>query len=121
MENDTGTSSAHTAGPWIPDAVLSPDEWEGDYRAQVTTREDADGHCSRVAWACGLTTAECKANARLIAAAPDLYKCARYLRLVCEDRLSIEREERNDPEVIEHYTLLLADADAAIAKVEAAS
>jgi len=54
-------------------------------------------------------------NIHMILAIPDLLKCTRYLRLVCEDRLSIERETDNDPEVVKHYELLFADANAAIA------
>ena len=103
MEN-TATAPAFTAGPW---------EYQ---RQNEIGLELYDVYPTRG----GIRVAEVEgeANARLIESAPDLYKCARYLRMVCEDRLAIEREERNDPEVIEHYELLLADATAAIAKVE---
>lgn len=116
MANCTHTSSEHTAGPWIVDWLDDENGWvldaENNYLAEIVTT-DEEGFV--------VPPQQQRANARLIAAAPDLYTCARYLRLVCEDRLSIEREEQNDPEVIERYTLLLADANAAIAKVESAS
>lgn len=111
MVNRTNTVSAHTAGPWrtsriashIPQFVICDEHGQKD----ICIVKD-----------CGAAT---EANALLMAAAPDLYKCTRYLRLVCEDRLSIEGETENDPDVIEHYEVLLADANAAIAKIEAAS
>lgn len=116
MVNRSSTSSAHTAGPWQVDWLDDERGWildaNGNYLAEIVTKDDMDFVVPK---------SQQHANAYLMAAAPDLYTCARYLRLVCEDRLSIEAETENDPEVIEHYELLLTDAIAAIAKVEAAS
>ena len=95
MENRIHPSSA---------CILCNREWNGHGNVCESCYENAGDYLME--------------NAYLIAVARDLYQCTRYLRLVCEDRLSIERETDNDPEVIEHYELLLADATAAIAKVE---
>lgn len=108
MKN-TAPASAHTARRWRTSRIAS-------HVPQFLIYDEQSQQDICIVKDCGDAT---ESNARLIAAAPDLYTCARYLRLVCEDRLSIEREERNDPEVIEHYTLLLTDANAALAKVEA--
>jgi hypothetical protein len=116
MVNRPHTSSVHTAGPWQADWLGDERGWvldaQNNYLAEIVTTDELGFVVPRD---------QQRANARLMAAAPDLYTCTRYLRLVCEDRLSIERETDNDPEVIEHYELLLADANAAISKVESQS
>jgi hypothetical protein len=68
--------------------------------------------------------AEAEANARLMAAAPDLLELARSFRNACDSRISILQEERAEPyadvddldDQIGHWTSLLSKCEAAIAK-----
>lgn len=94
MKN-TATTSAFTAGPWFEDSVLSETPWECR-RAYITTGEDADGNCRTVAAAYGSTTAECRANALLIAAAPELLEH-------CKGFLDDVRQMEVDPDVSSNW------------------
>ena len=106
MEITTSTSSAHTPGPWHVDTYGTGDSGN----LLVLQMPDAV--------ICELDSLpEAAANARLIAAAPELLVCTDYLLHVCDDRLSILAEEDDpDEEVVRHYSLLKRDAQEALDK-----
>ncbi|MFN0019473.1 MAG: hypothetical protein ACKVP0_14530 [Pirellulaceae bacterium] len=106
MENTAFSSSAHTTGPWHVDPFGTGDS--GNLLVKQV----------RGAVICELDPLpEALANARLIAAAPDLLVCTQNLLQVCDDRLSI-LEEQGDPdeEVVRHYFLLRRDSMKALDK-----
>lgn len=74
MQSGSGTSSAHTAGPWH----FQPSAGDHDYLIyELRTGKDI-----------AIVRNFHEGNARLIAAAPDGYDLALSMRNACEERLS---------------------------------
>lgn len=94
--------SEHTPGPWMVEPSAAKGAW-----IQGSTGEWA-------ALACGNTDATARANARLIAAAPDLLSLLRHWSALDSGAWAVDRHAREKAE-------LLADTRAAIAKAEARS
>ncbi|MFO0945636.1 MAG: hypothetical protein U1D30_06790 [Planctomycetota bacterium] len=81
MTNGT-TSSAHTPGPWF----LEPVDliiYDGDHKGAEAVAFAEDRH----------NADEREANARLIAACPELLELARGFSIACDIRVSILQEE----------------------------
>lgn len=94
----------HTPRPWT---VLSDEA--------VTVRDAKDGSVATIGWLTGRgvgprrSSAEVHANARLIAAAPDLYEALKFLLAHCK---GMDRFEGNP------INQAMADARAALAKAQ---
>jgi hypothetical protein len=133
MEN-TVTLSGHTSGPWSLEREDDRLELKGDsgskpiahiYDSLNSEENEIDeGELERDAQ-------EYAANARLIAAAPDLLDLAQRFQWSCEERLSILEEELEEArsfvgedgtddidEQIEHWEWLLRKCNAVLASVQ---
>lgn len=116
----TISSSEHTPGPWTCDMTVS----ECDGHSAMIIETEAPTHPTVAAAFCRDTDDETTANARIIAAAPQLLVACRSASLTYDDRLSLLEDERewrpNDEyeDMKEHYTLLKKDVDAVLAKAQ---
>ena len=120
------TSPAHTAGPWH---IFAEDD---DFIHIERVKDGAgtafiDIFCSEEN---DRDIEECRANARLVAKAPELLALTRKLIIVCEDRLATLDDEaeglsdffsdKTEAEIndrIEHYRLLKNEATECIAQI----
>jgi hypothetical protein len=122
MENTT-TPPAHTPTPWLPDIVMSEQIWSDRgavHSAQITTREDQDGQCTRVATATGRTVAECRANAAFIVRACNNHRdLLRELKVAVKFFAAIPEDERRAAEDVLHQALMIENMQAVIASAEA--
>jgi hypothetical protein len=106
-------SSAHTTGPWM--VYVTP----GDTLYISSPKHNIAAICNNA------KPEELAANARLIAAAPDLLRLARSFHCACTERMSILRDERAeafaDTEDIDdqlgHWGVLLNQCAETITKV----
>ena len=130
-ETSQTTSSAHTTGPWqVRQNAETP--------LYVAAKARHGFVCVADIWGVEEQSeidSEARANARLIAAAPDLLDMARSARNAFEERISCLREERqevldetDDEECCEdlddqigNYEYLLAKAEAVITKATVAA
>ena len=89
MKTDT-----HTAGPWYP---VTGEDWDGAHVTDKHGRIVADCQGCDIPGACGeVGTDEAKANARLIAAAPDLLAALESI-LVGLSPASVDMQRDNLP------------------------
>ncbi len=97
--------SARTPGPW---RVRDLNDDFGKNAPQIATLADADGFGKPIASVCYLSEPEREANARLIAAAPDLLAALESLRAQLRAHVRMD--------VKKHYSLMAAEvaADKAI-------
>ena len=130
-ETSPATSSVHTPGPWrVRQNAETP--------LYVAAKASHGFVCVADIWGVeeqNEIDGEARANARLIAAAPDLLEMARSARNAFEERISCFREERqevldetDDEECCEeidaqigNYEYLLEKAEAVIAKATIAA
>lgn len=116
--------SKHTPGPWIADSVNTQDDavtavWQNDGRSDYYLRTSQVCECF---WDSGedlelgenrpVNLAEAEANAKLIAAAPDLLQALQGLLAECERHGSFDEVGFHHPMVQPHFDA----ARAAIAK-----
>lgn len=119
MKTHEPTTSAHTPGPWhidrqSPHSPICIKPFPGRVIC------DIDG-----------TDAEAEANARLIAAAPELLQTIRSDRVAFGERIEVLEEEKRelgvsdeefaDQDIIENYRYLVARCDGVIALAECPS
>lgn len=117
---NANTTSAHTPGPWTFDRI------DPRFRDQNEMfRIDGNSEFPSIAdvfardW-----DAEAEANARLIAAAPELLGLVKSFRATCEERLSLlqdEKDWRPDDEwhdMIGHFETLLNRCNQALARAQ---
>ena len=117
--NSITTSPAHTAGPWRIDSLGDDRIWilddQSNYIGEITTEDECGFVCSKV---------QQRANARLIAAAPDLLTEAKRYSSDCGSRICIlEQDFSEDPsgdiqDQIAHWQATKAGVDKVIAKAE---
>lgn len=103
MKNNRTTATAHTAGPWHTDWLDNGQGWildaKGNYLADIVTKDE-----------CGFVVPrrQQKANAQLIAAAPDLLEtCHALFKMLCDlsyvgETPTDELDER-DREIVQMY------------------
>lgn len=131
--HEHGPSSAHTKSPWIVSTSTNEQVYDGEEHLIVLSHPEFG--TGQIIADIESSANESAANARLIAAAPDTLKCTKALLLVCDDRLSMLKEEEaealngcDDEQEIKdeyserrkHYRLLKKDAMDAIGKTESA-
>lgn len=106
---------AHTPGPWSVDSESGNDgEAEVIVAADRTICWTADTFTDEEGAA---ITDEDRANARLIAAAPELLSCCRELLAIVEDEYANDRY----PEELKSWKRTISDTAKAIAKAEGRS
>jgi hypothetical protein len=108
------TQATHTPGPWEIGSINKRDKnlW---WSAVFTPKSTGKFHTPRAGEALGVDREECEANARLIAAAPDLLEALRGL-------LRETKAKNPSPKVGKDFSLLvhIEGARKAIAKAEGA-
>lgn len=109
------TQATHTPGPWEIGSINKRDKnlW---WSAVFTPKSAGKFHTPRACEALGVDREECEANARLIAAAPEMLEALRVTLHRAEQ--ARHSSEQPGPILAEWLDGIIAEARAAIAKAE---